>query len=107
MSAIPPRLRTAAYIRDGSQCVPCGVYLPPGQRQAHHRLFLGRGGKHELANLITVCRKCHADIHIHDQETATCNGWAIPSGGRPTEVPVLYWHSRKVFLSNSPESEVA
>jgi 5-methylcytosine-specific restriction endonuclease McrA len=108
MSGIPAKIRAKVYARDGSQCVACGLYVTSDNgRQAHHRLFLGRLGKHELANLITVCRACHDDIHIYKQAAATANGWAIPAGGDPELIPVLYWHSRKVLLSNSPELKAA
>jgi hypothetical protein len=29
----------------------------------HHIEFLSRGGKHETSNLVTLCVRCHSDVH--------------------------------------------
>lgn len=44
----------------------------------HHRRFLSRGGKHNLANLVALCGSgnhtgCHGDAH----GSAPLPGWAI------------------------------
>lgn len=58
-------LRQKALVRDNLTCKECGfvgklnngVYGNP--LVAHHILPRSKGGKDELSNLETMCRKCH------------------------------------------------
>lgn len=47
--------------RDDYECQRCGA--TDGELQVHHRMPISEGGGHELANLETVCRSCHAAEH--------------------------------------------
>ena len=63
-STIPPAMRRAALERDGHTCRVrgCGAthFL-----EVHHLVARSKGGKHEPANLITLCSACHRLIHEH------------------------------------------
>ena len=55
------RVRRAAFERDGWRCVECGR---PGRLEAHHIQPLHKGGApFDLANLATLCRRCHIETH--------------------------------------------
>lgn len=47
--------------RDGYECQRCGD--SDTVLQAHHKTPISEGGGHELSNLETVCRSCHASEH--------------------------------------------
>lgn len=47
--------------RDGYECQRCGA--SDSGLQVHHRTPISEGGGHELGNLETVCRSCHAEEH--------------------------------------------
>jgi hypothetical protein len=47
--------------RDGYECQHCGA--SDTVLQAHHKTPISEGGGHELSNLETVCRSCHASEH--------------------------------------------
>ena len=54
-------LRLATLTRDGFKCTQCsatGVRL-----EAHHIVWRNRGGKDNVANLITLCDGCHKKVH--------------------------------------------
>ena len=53
--------RMACFERDGHRCVKCGE---AGRLEADHIKPLFRGGDvYDLANLRTLCRRCHIDRH--------------------------------------------
>jgi 5-methylcytosine-specific restriction endonuclease McrA len=54
--SIPPRLRRLALERDGYRCTARGF-------QVHHLHERQHGGKHDLTNLVTLCRRCHETLH--------------------------------------------
>lgn len=47
--------------RDAYECQRCGESNT--NLQVHHRTAISEGGGHELSNLETVCRSCHATEH--------------------------------------------
>ena len=61
-SSIPPRIRRRILARDGHRC------RAPGCRntrflEIHHRLPVAAGGKAEPDNLVTLCSRCHRELH--------------------------------------------
>jgi len=54
----------AAVRRRDRRCVLCGHAGSPGNPlEVHHRVRIADGGGHEEANLVTLCRSCHAATH--------------------------------------------
>ena len=53
--------RAHALDRDNYTCQCCGKKHT--RLEVHHIIFRSQGGSDELDNLITLCEKCHADIH--------------------------------------------
>lgn len=58
--AISVKVRYAMYQRDNWRCRVCNDSrtLTP-----HHIVYRSQGGTHDLDNLITLCTKCHDDVH--------------------------------------------
>jgi HNH endonuclease len=48
-------------MRDGYRCQQCGKQK--GQLQAHHLVYREHGGKDTLSNLLTLCDRCHQQVH--------------------------------------------
>ena len=46
--------------RDNYRCVRCGSAT---NLEAHHMVPVAAGGTHEIENLVTLCRRCHQEIH--------------------------------------------
>lgn len=68
--------------RSGGMCETCHV-MPA--TNIHHRRFLGRGGMHNLANLLHLCGNgnidgCHGRAHTGDhlEGTAISSFWPFP-----------------------------
>ena len=62
--AIPKDTRADVLERDDHQCQVCGTHR---DLQLHHWLhFRSRGGGHDAWNLVTVCWRCHEQIHAHE-----------------------------------------
>jgi len=55
------KLRRYIFSRDKYKCRICGRTTK--HPQCHHIVPVGRGGSHHPNNLITVCRRCHKNIH--------------------------------------------
>jgi hypothetical protein len=57
---IPERTKRYVLGRDDWKCRHCGKRetLDP-----HHVIFRSAGGSNSAKNLLTLCRKCHDDIH--------------------------------------------
>jgi 5-methylcytosine-specific restriction endonuclease McrA len=49
-----------AKLGDGNRCKRCGSR---DQIVANHIIPIAMGGRHELSNLITMCKRCHEDYH--------------------------------------------
>ena len=56
------KLRLKVFDRDRWLCRICRERVP---YDAHHVLARSLGGKDVLHNLLSVCRRCHEDIHGH------------------------------------------
>ena len=54
-------LRIACLMRDGYRCQHCGTRK--GRLEAHHIIYREHGGKDTLANLLTLCERCHGRVH--------------------------------------------
>lgn len=65
---IPPSLRREVLRRDRYRCrvESCGHAR---HLEVHHRVPVAAGGRTELSNLITLCRRCHRMLHEQEQET--------------------------------------
>jgi hypothetical protein len=103
---IPKALKRAVWERDQSCCVVCGLALSLDYCEAHHRLYKSRGGKDELANLITVCQNpCHTERIHKSSARAVELGWAISRYDKrtPDEIPVLYADGEFRLLKNDLE----
>lgn len=61
-AAIPPSIRAKVLARDGHRCATpgCGStrFL-----EVHHLAPRSQGGSHRLANLVTLCSRCHRFMH--------------------------------------------
>ena len=54
-------LRIACLMRDGYTCRHCGK--GNCRLEAHHIVYREHGGKDTLANLLTLCERCHDRVH--------------------------------------------
>lgn len=69
------RTRLACYkavdARDRGQCRVCGKRCSPtalamvDRAERHHIAFRSQGGAHEPSNVLTLCQRCHGEIHTH------------------------------------------
>jgi 5-methylcytosine-specific restriction endonuclease McrA len=51
----------AVIARDGNKCRRCGCTSAEGNRlNAHHIIRVSQGGRTIMANLKTLCHKCHS-----------------------------------------------
>lgn len=78
---MPPKHAEAVAQRSGGMCEVCHV-MPAND--IHHRRFLGRGGRHNIANLLHVCGNgnidgCHGRAHTgaHLDGTAISTWWPL------------------------------
>jgi 5-methylcytosine-specific restriction endonuclease McrA len=53
-------LRQQVLCRDGWRCQSCGA---TSNLEVHHRQFRSQCGEDSELNLMTLCAKCHADVH--------------------------------------------
>ena len=66
----PIRLNDAEYARlhrqildrDGWRCQGCGSSV---NLEVHHRRFRSQSGNDAEDNLITLCSRCHAEVHAN------------------------------------------
>ncbi|MBE0567041.1 MAG: HNH endonuclease [Krumholzibacteria bacterium] len=77
-ATVPPRLRRRVLARDGYAC------QAPGCRhtqhlQVHHRLPRAQGGRTVPENLVTLCGRCHRELHR--REEALREAGRDPCGG--------------------------
>lgn len=93
------KTRNSVHERDGSACALCGK--TSGPHSIHHRLPRSRGGDNRLSNLVLLCDfgGCH-DLIVESRRTrAKVNGWLVPTGFDPADVPLI-WHGVLVFLGD-------
>lgn len=77
----PPRygmeeLRAEVLARDRYRCKRCGKLGNQHSLQVHHITPLSEGGPNEKWNLITVCRRCHAEIQPEHAPIILKKTWA-------------------------------
>jgi hypothetical protein len=68
----------------------------------HHRLRDGQGGLWQASNGLHLCRWCHEAVtntrgHRAEYEA---NGWLVPTGTVPADVPVLLPTGQRVLLDD-------
>jgi 5-methylcytosine-specific restriction endonuclease McrA len=71
--------RALAMERANGQCEMTGSNVgrcPKAATEVHHRLPTGRGGSHDLSNLLAVCSEGHRWIHAHPTVSYEL-GWLI------------------------------
>jgi 5-methylcytosine-specific restriction protein A len=75
------RLRQAALIRDAWQCQDCGrICTDKREAQVDHVVPKSKGGADELANLRTLCIRCHArktNAERRDGEGGRCHTGSV------------------------------
>jgi 5-methylcytosine-specific restriction endonuclease McrA len=80
--------RKNALERDNGFCRRC----PARATDVHHRKAKGMGGTRNeetgfgLANLVSLCRKCHHHVHTHPRESYEF-GWMVHSWSDPADIP--------------------
>lgn len=57
-----PKISKAVFRRDDWKCRKCGFRdgLHP-----HHIVYKSKGGTDTMDNIITLCWRCHRDVHEH------------------------------------------
>lgn len=55
-------LRREVLERDGWRCQYCGTTQ---NLEVHHLVPRSQGGDDDAQNLITLCARCHGDVHLH------------------------------------------
>jgi 5-methylcytosine-specific restriction endonuclease McrA len=55
------RLRQQVLQRDGWRCQFCGSMT---NLEVHHQQFRSHSGEDSDVNLITLCKKCHEQVHL-------------------------------------------
>jgi ATP-dependent DNA helicase RecQ len=55
------QLRDQVLRRDGWRCQSCGTM---SNLEIHHQVFRSHSGDDAEPNLITLCTKCHAAVHL-------------------------------------------
>ena len=59
---IPAAVRDLVLQRDNHQCQLCGTG-GENRLQLHHVQYRSLGGTHTTENLVTLCFRCHEDVH--------------------------------------------
>lgn len=64
------RVRKAVFERDEGRCTNCRRQLTLEEMECHHIFYSGfnRFGHSQPDECITLCKKCHAEMHPHLQE---------------------------------------
>lgn len=62
-------MKRIVHERDSHRCVQC--LLPGNNLDAHHIIPVSDGGLDEVSNMITLCRKCHTEVHKIGWESFT------------------------------------
>lgn len=89
--------------REAGMCAVCGLHIPDGQGQIHHRRPRGMGGgrfANCLPNLLLLHGSCHLQhIELHRAE-AQANGWLLQQWQSPASTPLMYMLSGWVVLED-------
>lgn len=56
-------IRNTVLGRDNRTCKLCFNNISTVKMQVHHIIPLSDGGDDTISNLITLCAKCHSDVH--------------------------------------------
>lgn len=89
----------AAYVlanRSGGGCERCGTARGPFER--HHRKRRRDGGD-RYANILLLCRDCHAWVTEHPAESRKA-GWIVSVSRDPADVPVLVYRNEWMRLDD-------
>lgn len=104
---LPHKAWMKVFERSHGMCEGCGK---PGS-QVHHRRFRGRGGEHNLANLVMLCGVgntdgCHGRAHGAGNGPAP-EGWAISQFDRRGEasIPFTDMHGVTWFFDDDGNKE--
>jgi len=95
-------LSDTLWIRSSGRCERCGwCFLTPDDGERHHRRLRSAGGRHELPNLVLLCRSCHTWAHGHPHDAMDA-GWIVSRYGRdPGRVPVKHaWHGMVLLTAD-------
>jgi hypothetical protein len=80
--------RPAVRARSRGRCEAGASANCTGQGEhVHHRKLRSQGGTNDLANLLDVCRRCHATIHANPA-ASYATGLLVRSYDDPAQVPV-------------------
>jgi len=80
-------IKQTALVRDNGRCLLCGATEP---LDVHHRRARGMGGtrvRDRLANVATLCRRCHDRIEAHPEQ-ARALGYRLDAGDDPLAVAI-------------------
>lgn len=72
-SRLSEAVRNAVLERDDWICAHCGE-SDVDKLTVHHVMFRSQGGGHHMANLVTLCGRCHGRIHHHTLEVMNYEG---------------------------------
>ena len=89
--------REHALCRDNYTCQICGAKKT--RLEVHHIVFRSLGGSDDLDNLITLCEKCHYDLH-HGKIELKVKGKKKSSLKHATQMSVI----RCMLLKHYPEA---
>ncbi|QGJ92060.1 hypothetical protein SEA_KEELAN_96 [Gordonia phage Keelan] len=78
--------RTIVSKRSRGLCEKCGRVAT----DMHHRKNRSQGGKWNPANVIHLCRECHAHMTTHPNDGYQ-GGWMIRGFESEYDIPVLRW----------------
>lgn len=90
--------RREVYQRDRYQCQNCerrGGRHGDHELHCHHIVPKGRGGVHDLTNLITLCKACHNAVH-KPHALAPTAALAGDQSTPPSQIGSLWIHA--IFL---------
>lgn len=93
-------LRHLTFERDNYTCQDCGIIgkehtLPrdPAGLVAHHKIERAKGGPDDIANLVTLCKTCHALLHSREMQESCAEmnriGKAQFEAGRQCELDYI------------------
>ena len=100
-------LREAVFSRDNHTCQCCGRTIKDGAiLHVHHIIYRSNGGTNRMANLITVCDKCHTPKN-HKPGGRLYN-WKpkIPSFKGATYMTTIRWQLYDEVKSNFPDVNI-